>query len=152
LPPPGNTLDIESSAFARYLAGVEPGEYVRQKYRDGHRHIPYRLRGDEDALDVALVVMARRGSLRARIADAYARVFRPHGVLRQKLTLLLAILENAPDTHRALTRGGRGGPFALAGILGSLALFVLSLSAGLLVFGPVHWLLRGRRPAPRAPA
>jgi hypothetical protein len=152
LPPPDNVLDIESSVFTRYLAGKPPSDYVRAKYRDGHRAIPYRLKQDQDAFDVALTVLARRGATRARIADAYARVFRPHGVLRQKLTLLLAILENSPDFHRQLTRGGRGLPLAILAIAGNLVVFLLSFLAGLVFLGPVHRLLRGRRPAARAPA
>lgn len=152
LPATGNGLDIESSVFTRYLAGREPSDYVRQKYRDGHGAIPYRLRGGEDALDVALVVVARRGPVRTRIADAYARVFRPHGVLRQKLTLLLAILENSPDLHRRFTSGGQGMLRAILAIAGSLLLFLLCFLAGLVFFGPVHRLLRSRRPVPQAPA
>lgn len=136
--------------FTRYLAGADPSEYVRSRYRDGHRSIPYRLTGDEDALDVALVVVARRGPLRTRIADAYARVFRPRGVLRQKLTLLLAVLENSPGIHRRFTAGGRGLVPAALAIGANLLLFLVSFLAGLVLFGPIHRLLRGRRPAPRA--
>lgn len=146
MPRATDNLDIESSVFTRYLAGADPSDYVRSKYRDGHRRIPYRLKADEDALDVALAMVARGGPVRARISDAYARVFKPHGVLRQKLTLLLAILENSPDMHRRFTSGGRGLPRAILGIAASLTLFLVSFLAGLLLFGPVHWLLRGRRP------
>lgn len=138
--------------FTRYLAGRDPSDYVRLKYRDGHRSIPYRLKGDEDAMDVALAVIARRGPRRARMADAYARVFRPHGVLRQKLTLLLAILENSPDSHRQFTAGGRGLLFAVFAIAGSLVLFLLSLLSGIILFGPIHGFLGGRRPAANAPS
>ena len=152
LPANRNSLELESSVFTRYLAGSDPSEYVRDKYRDGHRAIPFRLQGNEDALDVALVLVARRGPRRARIADAYARVFRPHGVLRQKLTLLLAILENSPDQHRRFTAGGRGAWLAIPAIAVNLLFFVLSFLAGMVFFGPVHRLLRGRKPAPRVPA
>jgi len=72
--------------------------------------------------------------------------------LRQKLTLLLAILENSPDTHRRFTSGGRGTFAAVAGIAAGLLLFSLSLLAGFIFLGPAHLLLRGRRPAARATA
>jgi len=152
LPLPGSTLDQESSAFTRYLAGTRPSDYVSRKYREGHAAIPYRLRNDEDAFDAMLVVVARGGAVRSRVADAYARIFRPHGALRQKLTLLLAILENSPDTHRRFTSGGRGTFAAVAGIAAGLLLFSLSLLAGFIFLGPAHLLLRGRRPAARATA
>ena len=152
MPVPGNTLDLESAALTRYLAGTGPSDYIRRKYREGHAAIPYRLKGDEDAFDAMLVVVARGGTVRSRVADAYARIFRPHGALRQKLTLLLAILENSPDVHRRFTGGGRGTLAAIAGISASLFIFSISLLAGLLLLGPAHLLLRGRRPAARASA
>ena len=152
MPVPGNTLDLESSTFTRYLGGSDPSDYIRRKYREGHAAIPYRLTNDGDAFDAMLVVVARGGTVRSRFADAYARIFRPHGALRQKLTLLLAILENSPDTHHEFTRGGKGTVAALAGITASIIVFSLSLLAGLLLLGPAHLLLRGRRPAARVPA
>ena len=145
MPVPGNTLDLESSAFARYLAEADPSDYVQRKYREGHAAIPYRVKGGEDAFDAMLVVVARGGPVRSRIADAYARIFRPHGALRQKLTLLLAILENSPETHRRFTSGGSGALAAVLGITASLLVFCLSLLAGFLLLGPAHLLLRGRR-------
>ena len=152
MPLPGNTLDLESSAFTRYLAGTSPSDYVRRKYAEGHAAIPYRQTNNEDAFDAVLVLVARGGSVRSRVADAYARIFRPHGALRQKLTLLLAILENSPDTHRRFTSGGNGTLAGILGIAASLLVFSLSLLAGFILLGPAHLLLRGRRPAARSAA
>ncbi len=141
---PADRLDIESRVFSRYLTGHDPSEYVRSRYREGHHAIPYRRSG-YDALDIMLTLVASKGPRRARMADAYARFFRPHGVLRQKLTLLLAVLENAPGTHRSLTRGGRGLAEALLAIAGGILAFGAALVAGMLLFGPMHPFLRGRR-------
>src|SRR5262245_30972246 len=104
----GLELAAECRAFTRYLIGQDPDPYVVARYQDGHAAIPYRRSASRVPIDGALVLFASRGRVRARIADAYARVFRPHGALRQKLTLLLAVLENAPATHRRFTSGGNG--------------------------------------------
>jgi len=150
-PPPeaarsGPALDAECRAFTRYLIRQEPDPYIVLRYREGHRGIPFRRTGRRDAVDGMLVMFAAHGGWRARVADAYSRFFRPYGVLRQKLTLLLAILENAPATHRQFTAGGRG----IAAAAGSTALallgFALALSVGMLLLGPGHLVLSRARP------
>jgi hypothetical protein len=150
-PPPeagraGPALDAECRAITRYLIRQDPDPYVVLRYREGHRGIPFRRTGQRDAVDGMLVLFASHGGWRARVADAYSRIFRPHGVLRQKLTLLLAILENAPVTHRQFTTGGRG----MAGAIGSSALallgFGVALSAGVILLGPGHLVLSRARP------
>ena len=143
-----NGLDRECRAFSDYLTGEEPTDYIIRKYRAGHAAIPCQSRRPVNPFEVALVGFAGKGRIRARMADAYARIFFPHGALRQKLVLLLAILETAPTTFAPFTRGGRGFPHAVWGITGSLAGFGLSLMAALLVLGPVHLLTRSRTPAP----
>jgi len=142
-PPPA--LARECQALCRYLTGRGADEYVASRYAAGHAAIPYRCGLPPDAFDVFLVLSARGGSFRARMADAYARVFRPGGMLRQKLTLLLAILENAPATHHEFTRGGRGRFRAFLGIGGSLAGFALAFLLGMLSLGLIHLMLRGRQ-------
>lgn len=151
-PPPesgigGPALEAECRAFTRYLIRQAADPYIVARYQDGHRGIPFRRAGRRDAVDGMLVLFASHGGWRVRVADAYARVFRPHGVLRQKLTLLLAILENAPATHRQLTSGGRG----LGGAIGRIALALLGFGVaflgGMLLLGPAHLVLsRARRP------
>jgi len=150
-PPPeagraGPALDAECRAFTRYLIRQDPDPYTVARYQDGHRGIPFRRTGRRDAVDGMLVLFASHGGWRARVADAYARVFRPHGVLRQKLTLLLAILENAPATHRQLTSGGRG----IGGAIGRVALALLGFGVALLVgvflLGAAHLVLSRARP------
>ena len=145
-------LAEECRVFTRYLTGQPPTDYVVRKYQQGHQAIPYRLKGEEDAFDVFLAIAARRGPFMARIADAYARRARPHGVLRQKLSLLLAILENSPSDHRRFTAGGRGILLAWLVTGYCLARFVFFTLVGTLFFGPLKLLLKGRKPARQVPA
>jgi hypothetical protein len=144
---PGLELSAECRAFTRYLTGRDSDAYVLARYQAGHHSIPYRGAGARSPIDGALVLFASKGPVRARVADAYARVFRPHGALRQKLTLLLAILENAPATHRRFTSGGKGLAAAVFGIAGALIGFGFFLALGVLLLGPAHLLLS--RAAPR---
>jgi len=141
-------LDQECRTFSGYLAGQKPSDYIIRKYRAGHAAIPFQSLRPDDPFEVSLVVFAGKGRTRARMADAYARIFFPHGALRQKLVLLLAILETAPTTYAPLTRGGRGFPHAAWRITVSLAGFGLCLLAALLVLGPMHMLTRSRAPVP----
>jgi len=124
----------ECEALTRYLVGSAPSAYVLQSYR--------RLRPTaaiaEAPIDRALDRAVRLGPTTARMADAYARRFRPTGSLRRRLTLLLAILENAPDTWERVGAGTAAGPLAAgARIAGTLLASGIALVAGILVFGPI---------------
>lgn len=132
-------LAPECQAFTRYLAGRPPDDYIRGRYQRGHARIPYRLAGGGSAADRAILRVARLGPLAARMADIYSRFFRPTGVLRQKLVLLYAILENSPETHAWFNAASVGGPVALLGglVLSGFASGMLLL-AGIVCLGPLH--------------
>jgi hypothetical protein len=134
-------LDRECTVFTRYLVGGNPTDGLRLAYRRGHDSIPFRRNDDRSSapLDQWALRVARLGSPGVRAADAYHRFFHPFGALRQKLTLLLAILEHAPPFHVDLNRGVGGGPLrAVIGLAGVGFVFGLSLIGGVVVLGPVH--------------
>jgi hypothetical protein len=137
-------LRRECSVFTRYLTSREPDEYLLGKYLALQERVsagaPPRAR-----IDAALLAVARRGVTGTRIADAYARFFRPQGELRRKLVLVLAIAENSRGFHRALTTGSTGPRLLRAvSVAASLAAFGLALFAGLLLFTPFRFLPSGR--------
>jgi hypothetical protein len=142
-------LEQECEVLSRYLTGTRPTSYLVRKYQDGHAAIPFRKDSVSDPFDVALVMVARKSPSLARIADAYARRARPHGILRQKLTLLLAIAENAPPHFRNLTSGSSHGlAGAVLSTTFSLGAFLLALTAGAVLLGPLHLLLSFRTVRP----
>jgi hypothetical protein len=141
-----DVLEKECRTFCRYLTGDEPTAYILRKYRSGQESIPFRSRNPGSPFETLLVVFAGKGTVRARMGDAYARIFLAEGLLRQKLVLLLAILETSPTTYPPLTRGGRGLARAIRDITISLAGFGLSFLGALLVLGPMHILRRSRLP------
>jgi hypothetical protein len=137
--PQDDAIVAECRTFGRYLADAEPTPYATECY--------LRLLSSADLPDQTsalliertLLAFAREGVLPLRIADAYARFFRPRSLLRRRLVLLLAILENSAPTERPLNAGADG---SLVTIGAQLALtFVasgLSLVAGVIAFGPIH--------------
>lgn len=137
-------LSDECRVFTRYLSGQEADHYVLQTYLRLHEALPVSAQ-QPSPIDAALVTFARRGAAATRIADAYARFFRPRGLLRHKLTLSFAVLENSPAHHAPFTAGGPGSPWlALGRIACSLALFGSALAIGSAIFGPRHLLQRSR--------
>jgi hypothetical protein len=125
--------------FTRYLVGRSPSDYVATKYRDGHRVIPYRDTPGTLRIDSFLVRVAGRGIVLVWLADAYARIFRRHGPLRQKLVLLTAILESSPSFHEDMNGSKRTSRIGVYLALLAMGLgFAVRLAVAMLVFGPVH--------------
>lgn len=134
-------LARECGVFTRYLAGIPPSGYVVARYVAAHPSLPTPP-SEAPPIDRLLVGAAARGVPFCRVADAYARWFRPRGLLRQKLVLALAVLENSPPTHRTLTAASTGSRLRLVlGVAGALALGLAALLAGLIAFGPLHLVL-----------
>jgi hypothetical protein len=132
-------LAHECRAFTAYLTGLAPTAYVLEKYRLGHGRIPYLTQEPPKWVDRLLLRAAIQGSLLLRCADAYARILRPTGMLRQKLVLALAVLENSPPTHLRLNSAREGSAAVLAlGVLGRGLGFSFALLMGVLMFGPLH--------------
>lgn len=126
----------ECLVFTRYLTGRDPDGYVIEQYVRMQQAV---LSNEAAALPVdhALLAWASAGTYRARIADAYARLFRPRGLLRRKLILLFAILENSHAFHRDFTSGGSGSrTLAVLRIGTSVLTFAAALVLGVLVFAP----------------
>ena len=132
-------LERECRVFTRYLTNREPDDYLLGKYVAMQACA---ARADaRDRTDAALLRVARLGVTGTRIADAYARIFRPRTVLRRKLILVLALAENSRAFHRLLTSGAVGSR-AANGLraAGSVAAFVLALVTGLVIFAPLRFL------------
>ena len=136
-------LDRECSIFCRYLIGQEPNDYVRRKYRDGHRSLSW-SRCATNSSDDLLVSIARIGTPASFVIDAYARIFRPASLVRKKLILLLAILESCAPSHLYLDSiDSNSLPMFAVKLILRLASFVLALGLGGIVVFPLELLARG---------
>ncbi len=136
--PATEPLGAECRVFCRYLADQEPSPYVVNCYqRAWLSTLPAEL--PLAFIDRGSLAIARWGTLPARIADAYTRVFRPYGPLRRRLILLLAILENSPPTDRPLNAAREGSrPAIMTGMLLNLLAGGVCLLAGIVLLGPLH--------------
>lgn len=138
-----NQLERECTTYARYLSGGPPTPYLVEKYLDFHQKLGEKAR--TDPFDSFLVEVSTRGPLWTRLADSYARIFRPDSELRKKLILVLALLECAPPSFEALDRVPAGGlPGTVLGLAGASARFLASLILGAALFTPVRFWI-GRR-------
>ncbi|MEP6999345.1 MAG: hypothetical protein ABI969_02625 [bacterium] len=134
-----DAIVAECWLFARYLADAEPTPYVTECYLRlfSSADLPDQTSGV--LIERTLLSFAREGVLALRIADAYARFFRPRSLLRRRLVLMLAILENSAPTERPLNAGASGSLVTIGAQL--VLTFVasgLSLVAGVIAFGPIH--------------
>ena len=129
----------ECRTFARYLSGADPTDYATSCYI---RLLPSAAVSDRAhrlLIERVLVGAGRAGSLPLRIADAYARFFLPRSLLRRRLILLLAILENSAPTERRFNSGTEGSlPGLVIRLAATLVASGLCLVAGVIAFGPVH--------------
>jgi len=135
-------LGRECEVFTRYLAGRPPTPYVVRRYADAHAVLANME--PRDGHGRWLLRVARTGPLSCRIADAWARLAAPRSALRNKLVVLLAILEVSPPFAAALDqpRGGRALEWARISVSGMVSL--LALLVGLVLFLPVR-LISGAR-------
>lgn len=143
---PTAALRSECRALCRYLVGSDPSDYVLRCYE---RSVPSAgPAGNRTPLiDRTLVAVAGYGTLAARVADGYARVFRPYGSLRRRLILLLAILENSPPSAGPLNQSREGStPGVVAGMAVTLLASGACTLAGIVLLGPVHLVTLLLRP------
>ena len=135
------SLERECAVFAAYLGVPAPTSYVTGKYAEAHRRLD--ALKPVDRFDGLLVAFAGRHAVATKVADAYARFFAPRSALRNKLVLLLSILETS--VHGVLRAPGRSRPVVIAGLAVDGVLAAVSAVAGLLLLAPAHLLLRRRK-------
>jgi NADH dehydrogenase len=139
-----DALDAECRVFTDHLLGCEPGAYVTAKYRAAHAAVP--ALSEYGRSDEALIAFARRGPIRAKLADAYAAVFAPRSALRKKLVMLLAILETSQSTYPQVDAAIGGSRAAtLVRLVASGAGAVGALALGTMVLLPRRVMTRSRR-------
>ena len=129
----------ECRVFAHFLADTDASPYVQHAYANllATSDLPSNAR--DRLIERALLAVARHGTLATRVADGYARFFLPRSMLRRRLVLMLAILENSPASERRLNSGDEGSLVAvgLRLILTGMASVCCTI-VGAVIFGPLH--------------
>jgi hypothetical protein len=135
-------LARECATFTTHVLGTRPEPAILEAYV--RAHAVSRRFAAETAFDDRLVAFARRHPAATRLADQYARLAAPTGLLRRKLVLLLAILETTPPHYRAIDAPLAGSPIAtVVALAGRGAAATLAALAAIVVLGPLHLVSRG---------
>lgn len=141
-PPASRSVEGECGTFTRYLTGLATTPYVLERYAQAVGSLP----SSDGKFDNVLLRIAASGTARTRLADAYARFFRPTGALRTRLVTLLAILETTPPYYQRLEAIRPSGPLiAMVRVAGTVAAGALVAIAAAALFLPLQLVLRGRR-------
>jgi hypothetical protein len=134
----------EARTFASYLGAPSYPSEISERY---HRAIQDWRATPSDRFDAWLVRLAGMSPGLTAIADTYARLARPYGDLRRRLTLMLALLETHGATHAAYDRARpsstAGAWLALAGV-GTL--WALRALVAVVICAPAHLLLGAKAP------
>lgn len=137
----GTELVKECGVFTRHISGRTATPQVAEQYAAAHQV----LSGMEpsDGHERWLLRVARLGPAACRIADAWARLASPRGALRQKLVVLLAILEVHPPYAADLDQPRDGRALEWVRMAASGLTFAGALAIGVVLFLPMR-LLAGR--------
>lgn len=137
--PTERALSAEFDVFARYLGTASPGGRATAAYVAAHPSVG----AAGDAFDAWLVAVARRSTLGCGLAEAYARLVRPRGLLRRKLVLALAVLESSAGAHAAYDSALPSSVFAACMAMAALGTgWVLRMACAVVLFVPVHLTVR----------
>ena len=135
---PNDRLLRECIVFSRYLIGRRPDDYITRKYcaaHDSGRPLDIEC----SAIERLLGLVARLHPWMTLATDTYCSFFLRSSVLRKKLVLLLAIMENSPTTHRCVElRRHRSGWLTWAGLIGRVAYSGVLLLLTACTIGPAH--------------
>ena len=139
-------LAAEFRTFATYLGASGELSGPAARYADLHWTSDD---GELVPLDRWLLAFARSGPALTALADAYARIVRPYGVLRRKLVLALAVLEFSRGTHGHFDTARPARTLvSWLGLFGLGALWLTKLLVACLVFAPLHVVSKARSRSP----
>ena len=129
------TLGTEARTFAAYLGSPAIPNEIAERYAlaiESWRDAPTRF-------DRWLGRVAAAHPVLTALADAYARIARPYGDLRRRLTLILALLETHGATHSAYDSAAPAHPVVAWLRLGvSAAAWAIRTIVALILLAPMH--------------
>jgi len=138
-------IRCECDVFSRYLVSRPPTDYVHEQYEMAVLARDLANEAEFAAFDRITLHLARRSVFFTRVADAYCAIFHRRGVLRRKLTLLLAILEHAPPSAALFDHPKIRGLIGIAiNLLLLGTIFGLLLLLGIVLLLPSHLFCRGQ--------
>lgn len=143
-------LVSEVELFTQYLTGMPADAYMSSRYCEYHRtaEAAARWSGCSD-FDRFLVRFGTCSRWHARLADSYSSLFSRESLFRQKLVLVIALLECSPSHYKFMDGGDSDSQaMAVARLAWSAAAIAASAAAAIVVLLPMRWL-HTLRPAVR---
>lgn len=137
-PPPSGDADLEAEGrvLCRYIAGAEPPAQLLQHYAAACRVHGVAADAAQSPFDRAALALARRGPMRARMADAFCAVFHRGGALRRKVIIMTALLESAAPSSETFDAPQSPGPLgAFLQLAGAGLAFASAMLAGAFMLG-----------------
>ena len=135
-------LVSEVELFTRYLTGLPADAYMKSRYCEYHStaEAVARSAGSKD-FDRFLVRFGTRSRWHARLADSYSALFSRESLFRQKLVLVIALLECSPRHYRFMDGGDSASQArAIARLTWSAAAIATSAVVATLVLVPMRWI------------
>lgn len=132
----------EARRFAAYLGSPRVPREIVERYQEVIHAWPA---GRFDRFDAWLVAVAVQNPALTPVADSYARLARPYGELRRRLTLMLALLETHGGTHARYDHARPSSSAAAwLALFGAGSLWALRTLLATVICAPAHLVL-GRR-------
>lgn len=88
-----NDLALECQLFTRYLVGKRAEEELIERYRAANREL---LKGSYSPKEQAVLSFSCTHPIALPFLDAASAFVAPHSLLRQKLLIMVALLETTP--------------------------------------------------------
>lgn len=144
--PDSSQLVDEFRAFARYLGWTGPIDRLAASYVRLHQYAPE----GSSPIDPLLMRIASGGWFCVTLADAYGRLAAPHGTLRRRLVLVLAILESASVSHAEYDAANAAPPLETWLRLVVIGVrWALTTLLAVILIGPLHAVISAGSPRRR---
>ncbi len=134
-------LEEECELFSRYLIGEKPTSYVLEKYVDAHKNILGAVH--VTSFDSLLLEIATFHPVATATVDSYAAVFCSRAIFRQKVVVLLSILESSSPSYLHFESPDPSSKAVLViKMLAKVAFFGVRLLVSMVVFLPLQSMFK----------
>jgi NADH dehydrogenase len=129
----------ECIAFSNYLIQTDPSEYIIKNYCKVQEERLERVNRQRSFFEKMMLYIASTSSYGTKLVDVYTSAFFRKAIFRQKLIVLLALLECSYPFHLILDTSNSERPSIIVlYFMKKIFLFFIYLILACLVLGPVH--------------
>ncbi len=135
------SLEEECELFSWHLIGEKPTSYVVEKYVDAHKNILGAVH--VTSFDSLLLAIATFHPVATATVDSYTAVFCSRAIFRQKVVVLLSILESSSPSYLHFESPDPSSKAVLViKMLAKVALFGVRLLVSMVVFLPLQSMFK----------